>query len=760
MVERRIIQMVLQHRKLILGLTVLLTALALYQGKDLEYDNSIEAWFLEDDPDILTYNAFLERFEADQLTVVAVFAEDVFDTELLSMVEKMTQEFESAPHVHRVISLSNISVAQGTGAEVHIGPLMDNAPETQSEAEKLGRRVLDDPLLVPNLVSANSKATAILVELDGESNDFIAKSAHINALREISSRLKLPSTKIRIAGAPAVDEIFYRLSYHDSVLFGPLILLVVLISTLVVFRRWTAILVPLAVVLLAQCWTFGVMVSLGIKFTVVSGALLTVILAIGVADSIHVLAEFFQHTRGGLSREEAAVESTSELLVPCFFTSITTIAGMLALLSSDLGPIREFGIMAAFGVGTAFFLSMTIGPILLLLVRAPNAIEEWESSGDLISRALSAVAEISINRSKTVLVVSLVMLASSFYGLQHLKLGANALRYFHETSSIRQDTAAIDQTLGGTTTLELMIDAPNGGLKNPDVLERLDALANWLSMSPYVGEIVSPVNGLKELHRVLEEKPRGEETLPESEAMAAQLYLLMEGDDSFDTTVQDDYSISRMSVRVRMSDAHEFTNEIPAIQKKLAEGYQREDLKVHLTGFIKLMGEMEAYLIQSQVRSFLIAFVVVTLMLGFLLRAGKLALFSMIPNFTPIIVGLGLMPSLNIPLDPGTVMIGSIALGLVVDDTVHFLVRFRRKLSEGRVIESAIHETIVDAGRPITVTSFVLALSFLILLLGSFNPNINFGLVSAIIIILALIADLLVLPAAMKFFRPQFKTQT
>ena len=142
------------------------------------------------------------------------------------------------------------------------------------------------------------------------------------------------------------------------------------------------------------------------------------------------------------------------------------------------------------------------------------------------------------------------------------------------------------------------------------------------------------------------------------------------------------------------------------------------------------------------------------------LRSAKLALFSMIPNFTPIFVGLGIMPLLNIPLDPGTTMIGSIALGLVVDDTVHFLVRFRRKMASGRSIESGIHETVLEAGRPITVTSFVLAISFLILLLGSFNPNINFGLVSAIIIMLALVADLMVLPAALKLVRPNLKSAT
>jgi predicted RND superfamily exporter protein len=220
--------------------------------------------------------------------------------------------------------------------------------------------------------------------------------------------------------------------------------------------------------------------------------------------------------------------------------------------------------------------------------------------------------------------------------------------------------------------------------------------------------------------------------------------------------VQDNYSVSRMTGRVRLTNSENLAKSVPKLEEQLKTDFANENVKLSLTGFIKLMSSMEQYLLKSQLKSFLVAFIIITLMLWALLRSFKLALFSMIPNFAPICIGLGVMSALGIPLDPGTVMIGGLALGLVVDDTVHFLVRFRRKLNTQHSMATAVAETITEVGRPITVTSIILSISFLILLLGSFTPNIHFGGVTSIVVLLALFADLLILPSAMYLIKPKF----
>jgi len=300
------------------------------------------------------------------------------------------------------------------------------------------------------------------------------------------------------------------------------------------------------------------------------------------------------------------------------------------------------------------------------------------------------------------------------------------------------------------------VESPEEGLKDPENLRLMEGLQAWLAQQEGVSQSLSVVDSVKEMNRVMTagEQP-GLYQLPDSQAAIAQLYVLLEAEEDFESEVQDNYSVARITTRVQMSKAHELASRLPHVDAMIAEKYSNDDLRIHATGFVKLMGDMENYLLDSQIRSLLVAFGVIVLMLGMLLRSVRLALFSMIPNLSPILIGMGFMAAVRIPLDPGTVMIGSIALGLVVDDTVHFLVRLRRRIKAGDDLEDAIEHTIRVAGRPIIVTSLVLAGGFLILLVASFTPNLHFGAVTALVIMLALAADLLVLPASLLLIRPR-----
>lgn len=754
--ERRLIQHIFKQKALAIFLLGLITASAGYFALQLKYDQSIEVWFLKDDQSILNYRSFLERFEAEQVVIMAVFSDDVFSKESLETIDAMTRAAEAAPNVHRVLSVSNVEVPQGTGIDVFVGPLLTELPQSAQEASAIRKRILNDPMLVENFTNPEGTATSIIVELQDAKSDFIGKIEMAEALRAIIDEHKTPKLDMALAGAPIIDEQFYKLNFRDSTLFGPLVTLMVILMTYAVFRRLSAVLVPLTVVVLSMLWTFGLMGALDLRFTLVTGVLVPIILAIGIADSVHVLSEFYHALRRGLEREEAALESTAELLVPCFFTTATTMAGMLALSTADLQPIREFGFMAAFGVGSAFVLSITLGPLLLMFVRPPDANFHLQQEEDFIARFLNWLSAESINRSIVVLVSSVVLVVLSVYAISQMSIGTNSLLYFKEDAAIRQDTRRIDAMLGGTATFELLVETEAGGLKEPENLKYLEGVENWLESNADINHVVSTMDSLKILHRVLKEDPAGKLELPETRAMNAQLFLLMEGADNFESTVQDNYSVSRMTGRVRLTNSEKLAKSVPKLEEKLKTDFANENVKLSLTGFIKLMSSMEQYLLKSQLKSFLVAFIIITLMLWGLLRSFKLALFSMIPNFTPICVGLGVMSALGIPLDPGTVMIGGLALGLVVDDTVHFLVRFRRKLNTQHSMATAVAETITEVGRPITVTSIILSVSFLILLLGSFTPNIHFGGVTSIVVLLALFADLLILPSAMYLIRPKF----
>ena len=771
-IEKRFVQSVLRFKRLILAVTLLLTFIAGFYATKVGFDNSIEIWFLEGDETIKTYKDFQEQFGGDQVTVMALFTDDLFTTQSLELLKALSEEAAELPYTHRVRSLINSNVPHIVEDSLEISPLFKEMPTTAASQASLRQQVLSHPGLTTTLISPDGKGTAILVELSEEGYDYPNKVKLYDALKALrdkyADRLEDANATLLFSGGPILDAAFFSNTTRDSKLLGPVSFWLIVLCILIVFRRPMAVVMPVAVIMLALTWTFGLMGFLGIKINIISIMLLSIITAVGVADSIHVLSDFFHERTEGHDNETAVVNAISSLFMPCFFTSITTAAGMLALMVSDLSPVKQFGWLAALGVMLAFLFSITIGPILLLHVRAIPSNLKSDHGSSFIGRSLQWLAVGARPRAGLICVVAVLILGWALWSISQLNVGNNPLLYYKKSSPVRQATVRIDDTLSGTTQVEFIATMQPGGLKDPAVLQRLATFEQWGSELSGVVGALSVLDGLREIDRVLNQPPppplpadapisrAAPGKLPKDSATAAQYLLLLEGEDDFELSVQEDYSIARITARGRISNAQQLTASLPAVNQHLAEHYDDDQLRIKMTGYGKVLGQMGLYLLESQIDSFLLAFLVVTLMLGVLLRSVKLAFFSMIPNFVPIVLGLGVMSALNISLDPGTVMIGAIALGLVVDDTVHFLMRFRRHITDGADMEEAISRSVHQAGRPILITSMVLVVSFSSMMLASFTPNINFGMITSLIIVLALLADLMLLPAALRVIRPRF----
>lgn len=752
----RLFAAMLRRRRLVLAALTAVSIAAAWSCAGLRFDASIEIWFLDDDPTLVSYHAFGDRFGADEVLVIGAFADDVFSPAALAVVHDVTEAVAEAPHVHRVRSLTRTRIARAPGGGmVRIGPLIDGLPDDAAAADEV-RAAADEVRALRGVMYAEDyKATAIVVELDQEANDFDSKVALVDAVREVLARHDDGPVRWRMSGSPPLDEAFYRYSQRDFVVFLPVTFAVVLLSMVVAFRRLSATVIPLSVVALTNVWLFGLMAALDLPLNLVSSGLGALVLAVGVADSVHVISDYYAWLRRGLDPDEAVVKATATMLVPCLFTSLTTAAGMLSLLVSDLAPIREFGWLAAAGVMIAFFLSMTWIPCILRAAKPPDPAFVEATRRGLIARALGAVARPAPAASRRRLLIGVVLTALSVFGMTRLDVGANPMSYFHPGDPIRQHTEAIDAALGGSTTLEFLVQAGEQGLKEPANLARLDAFQRWLEGLEGVHRAFSVVDSLMELRRVFTSGEAEDYLLPDSRPLVAQLGLLIEGEDDFAAMVADDWSTGRISAQVGLASGQHLASELDSITARAAVVGEGSALVVEPTGFITLMSRMEAYLLDSQMRSFGAAFVFVSLLLIILLRSWRLGLFSLIPNVIPVAMGLGLMAAVGIPLDPGTVMIGSIALGLVVDDSVHFLVRLRREIAAQATLEDAVAATVTGAGRPIVLTSVVLACGFSVLVLGSFMPNIYFGAVSAAVVLFAMVCDLVLLPAALLVIRPR-----
>jgi len=747
-------RLMVRRRWIVLAVLAAISGVAGWLCAGLGFDSSIEIWFLDDDPDLLTYNEFLERFEADEVLVVGVFADDVFAPEVLGSIARISKAARDAPYVHRVRSLTTVKIFESKEDWVELGKLVRKLPGTAEEAAAVREKALGHPLLEGLVVSKDGKATAVLVEMEPEGNTSEGKTELVNAVQAIVDREKVAGMEVRLSGTPVFDAAFFEYTERDFGLLFPVTSVLILVAMFLVFRRVSSALVPLSVVLVTNLWTFAIMAAVGLEMNVVSSSMAVVILAVGVADAVHVLSEYYRHLLAGEEPADAVPRALDHVFVPCLFTSATTMAGFASLCVSDLSPVRELGALAAAGVGIAFLLSFTMVPALLGAVRPPDpGFLERQRRGPA-SRLLGWLGRPNRRRNVIVAVCAVIVTGAAIYSVSRIRMGANPIQYFKESDPVRLDVEAIDAALGGTTTIEALVSAPGGGLKEPEILRRIDGLQEELEALPGVSKTFSIIDAYKDLRRVLEGGAPEAAKLPDTRPMAAQLYLVLEGDDDLDTIVQDDGSVGRITASVSLSDSKELIDRMPELDARVARDFSGEELNVVTTGYIKLMVNMESYMVSSLAKSLSLAFCVVAALLFLMLRSLRLGVLALIPNMWPILVGLGIMAPLGIELDPGTLMIGSIALGIVVDDTVHFLFRLRWHLDRGRSTEEAIIETMSDAGRPILVTSVVLAAGFLVMLIGTFAPNVHFGFVSAAVILLALVADLLVLPAVLLLWRP------
>ena len=755
MAYARFASFILRRRILVLALLALACIVAGNYACHLEFESSLEIWFRETDPNLTTYREFLDLFQADETLAYGLFCDDVFSPDTLATIDRMSRVAEAIPFVHRVRSLATIKVFEAHDDTVGIVRLMEAPPATADEADAIRRRATSQPLLAGNLFSHDGKATAIVVEMEHAANTTGEKARVVEQLAALARAESRDGRRVLLVGSPIFDTAFLRYTKRDFLLLAPAALLLVMLVVFIVFRRLSAALVPLSVVLLATLLTFGLMGALDIRINALTASLVSLILAVGVADSVHLLADYYQRLMQGLTPDQAVAKSIEHLLVPCFFTSATTCAGMLSLRVSELAPVRQFGWLAAVGVGFAFLLSFTYIPAVLRLARAPDPAFVARQAVGPMSRLLERLGRPSLGWSRAVLVVGALLTVGSAVAVTHLETGANPMNYFKKDDPHRVETAEYDAKLGGSTSIEYVVHAADEGFKDPAKLRRLAAFQDWLEGRRGVARTFSVVDSLKDVNRVMNGGDPRFSLVPDSPALAAQYYLFMESEPDFESMLQPDYEVGRITARVDISDAGQLARNVPQLEAKIATDFPDDDLTVEATGFVRLMNRMGVYLLSSQRRSFAVAFTVITLMMMLLLRSLRLGLFSLIPNILPILLGLAFMALAGIDLDPGTVMIGGIALGLVVDDTVHFLVALRRQVRLTPTIDEAVATTMRATGRPIIVTSIVLAAGFSILCLGNFTPNISFGMVSAVVILTALVADLVMLPAALIVIRPR-----
>ena len=734
MVER-LIRLLLGGRWVILVLLIAVTLISAVSVSRISFDNSIEEWFLDEDPSLAVYDHFTETFNADQIVIVGLFAEDVFDTDVLAAIDHISVAAEQLRFAERVQSITHT-------------PLVERI--NGYDVPDFRQQILASPLQRDLLLSPDNKATAIVVHYAREGNTFGEKHEFVTALREIVSAATVGADiDVAISGAPVLGEAGQTRNNADLRILIPAMIAVIVIIAFGLFQSAVMTLLPLGVSGVAVVFAYGLMAAVGWHMTMISVILIPLILAVGVAHSIHIINRYRLNLENGLDNEAAVIGSIRRLIRPCFFTSITTVIGLLSLLVSKLQPVQEFAVTAAAGVFAAFVISMTFLPVMLLLRRRKLHYRPT-IAGSIVDSLLALVYRAASAHPRKIVLLCLLVGVGFTWLATRVETGLDPMSWIRHDDPIRVDTQRIDSAFGGALSLEFLLTSPDGQLDEPAILRRMEAFQDWLVANSKVARATSLADLVKEAARIARDAGESGFDLPKTRFLTTELLGKLRSDEQLGPWATPDYREARIAARVPLSSAQEIIEEIPAIEQRINEIFDGSGVTVTLTGQAVLASKMQTHMLDSQLHSFGVALAVVSLVMILLMKSAAIGLLAMIPNLLPIAIGLGSMTLLDIPLSPATVMIAAVALGIVVDDTVHLMTAFERSVRSTGKVRAAIKSTLLEVGQPVMVTSVLLVAGFATLILGSFLPTRQVGGLVALIVAAALITDLVFLPAILR----------
>jgi len=483
----------------------------------------------------------------------------------------------------------------------------------------------------------------------------------------------------------------------------------------------------------------------------------SLLLVIGVGDSVHLLAVFYQKLKATGDKNGSIVHALRHSGLPIVITSLTTMAGLSSFSFAEVAPISHLGIYSSMGILLAMIFSLILLPAFLSIFPVKPALKTYDPHV-FLDKVLDYIADFSIKHSKSIVYGGMLFIIIFTIGLTRFHFSHDQLSWLPKNSPVRKSTLKIDKELNGTVTVEVIVDTgKENGLYDLSVLNNLEHLTREIGQLKhgqiFAGKIISVVDILKEINQALHQNNSEHYIIPDNPKLIPQEFLLFEnsGSDDLEDVIDSKFQIARFTIKTPWADAYQY---VPFL-KEVNERFDRTfgtTAKVTVTGMMALYNGAFFAAIQSATTSYAFAFAVISVMIILLVGKLRMGIICLVPNFAPIVITMGLMGWLGIPLDMFSMMVGSVAIGIVVDDTIHFIYNFKRYYQQSADIPMAIHKTIHTTGRAMLITSVVLSLGFFIYLFAVMNNLFYFGLLTGITVLLALLSDFVFLPALVNFF--------
>ena len=727
------------------GLAMLaLTAGAAFIG----VTNDHRVLFDEHNPQLLAYDALEETYtESDTALIAVAPGTSVFTRETLGLMESLTEAAWQTPHSIRVDSLTNYNHSESIEDDLAVGPLVEGAETLTDEALARVRQIaLNAPEIAGRLVSTDAQVAALAITFALPEDADAAVIEITDHLAEVVDgyRSENPEVGFHITGDVLMNRAFADATKDDLEKLTPFAFLVIVLVTFVVLRSALATVAVVAVLMFTINTTLGFAGWVGTVFNPVNAGVPLIVLTIAVADSIHIVSGAVAGLGKGLAKRDAILESMRENAYPVFLTSVTTAIAFLTLNASEAPPFRVLGNLVAFGVMCAFVYSMTLLPALLAILplRPGRGSDKWAF--------LDRLANLVIARRTTLIWVMSLVVIGLIAGISRLEFTDNWIKYFDDRYEFRRDTDFIVENLTGLESWEYSLDSgEEGGITDPEYLRAVEAFAQWLRAQPEVSHVQAFPDVMKRLNKNMHGDDPSYYRIPEEGALAAQYLLIYELSLPFGSDLNNRIDIAKSATRLTAMAGGGLTAREQRDFDARAQGWLNDnapELVTPATGFTMAFAHLSLRNVESMLQATILAMGGISIILLLVLRSWRLGLISLIPNYVPAAMSFGVWGYLVGQVGLAGSVMTAIAFGIVVDDTTHFLTKYQRVRNAGRSPADAVRATFQGTGRALWTTTAILVAGFLVFASSGFEVSWSLGILVATTLVLALVADFLLLP--------------
>lgn len=751
---------IIAYPKLVIAGIAILAFSAIYPASNIRTDFNLEGFYPQNDPVIKDYELLEQEFGRDDNAMLVGFKTDsLFTKKVLSDLRQITNQFEKIENLENVLSLWDAQQIRSSGNSLEFNSYLEGKNLDQIDLTTIKSEITSDPLLSGYLVNDVGTATSIVLMIEESNNTYESKERIINQVNEILSEYQ-DRYEFHVSGIPFFRNQYVNMLNDEIVIYIAISSLLIMVLLWYMYRTVWGIIYPMVIVWATLLLTVALIQLTGGYLEIMSTTIAPILLCVGIADSVHMISKYDDSRESGLNKRKSILEMLKTLGNATFLTSITTAIGFASLISSSVVPMKRFGLYTAAGVLIAYFITIAFLPAAMKLTRKKRVVDEKSSAFyPAVHRLLKKLAVFTRLSYGKIIIFGILVTIFFGVGLRNLEVNGQVFDDISDDTELMRDSRFFTNNISPQFPLEFVIDTgTQDSAITAGMMKKTAELDSILQSYPEIHRVAGLHTLIRQMHNEMNpDSINNKNQLPNSDSAIAQYVLLLEinGSDALSRYI--DFDFSKLRVTAFTEDAG--SQRINQIRDDVSSKIDRlfPDSNVIITGTTILNADLTDKIVYSLAWSIILALVAITAIMVFLFKDIRLIIIALVPNLLPLLIVGGLMGYLNLDIKPSTAVIFTIALGIAVDDSIHYLARFRVEYMRNGAFLPSLATTTIRTGRAIIITSLILVAGFGTLITSAFTSTTLMGVLVCITIAAALLSDLFILPALFYWLKPNIK---